>query len=98
MPGLEPGIHVFLVFQRLSEPSLQLNFLLDAVGFAKYGGLIPIRLRGVLQAKLDVNGDGDPRASFASLPLGDVWRRPPTPLKGVRMESSVASPGQMTKA
>ena len=53
-----PAIHVFLSFQRFSEPSLQLNFLLDDVGFAEYGGPIPIRLRGVLQAKLDVNGIG----------------------------------------
>jgi hypothetical protein len=71
---------------------------LDAVGSAEYCGVIPIRLRGVLQAKLDVNGDGAPRVGFASLPSGDVWRRPPTPRKGVRMESSVAPPGQMTKA
>jgi hypothetical protein len=82
-----------LVFQRFNEPSANLNFRLDAAWSHQYGGHIPIRLRGVLQAKLDVNGDGAPRAGFASLFPGDVWRRPPSPLKGLRMESSVASLG-----
>jgi len=98
MAALVAAIHVFLTFQGFSEPSPLLNFPLDTDGSAEYGGRIPIRLRGVLQATLDVNGDGAPRAGFASLPPGDVWRRPPTPLKGVRMESSVAPPGQMIRA
>ena len=38
--------------------------MLDGVGSHQYGGVIPIRLRGVLQAKLDVNGDGAPRPGF----------------------------------
>jgi hypothetical protein len=38
-----PAIHVLLVFQRFSEPSLELNFQLDAVGSHPYGGRIPIR-------------------------------------------------------
>ena len=48
----DPAIHVFLSFQRRSEPSLLLIFPLDTAGFAEYGGVIPIRLRGALQAKL----------------------------------------------
>jgi hypothetical protein len=38
-----PAIRVLLVFQHLSELSLELNFSLDTVGSHLYGGLIPIR-------------------------------------------------------
>jgi hypothetical protein len=42
-----PAIHVFLVFQHLSEKLSELNFRVDAAGSHQYGGRIPIRLRDV---------------------------------------------------
>ena len=98
MAGFMRAIHVFLSFQRLSEPSLQLNFLLDAVGFAEYGGVIPIRLRDVLQAKLDVNGDGAPRPGFRRPGLGRCVEKASRLTREPRMESSVAPSGQMIRA
>src|SRR5258708_4933797 len=68
-----PAIHVFLSFQCLSEQSLLLNFPLDTAWCSEYGGRIPIRLRGVLQAKLDVNGDRRPRPRFRNRGPGSPW-------------------------
>ena len=82
MAGLVPAIHVFLVFQQLSEQSFLLNFPMDNVGLAAYGGRIPIRLRGVLQAKLDVNGDGAPRPRSRSRGPGRCVEKASYPTEG----------------
>jgi len=98
MAALVAAIHVFLVFQRLSEPASLLNFHLDDVGSHPYGGRIPIRLRGVLQAKLDVNGDGAPRPGFRRPGPGRCVEKASRLTMEPRMESSVAPSGQMIRA
>ena len=74
MAGLDPAILVLLI----GIPSIAIDNYYCCLWFRiSYSLFIPIRLRGVLQAKLDVNGGGAPRAGFAGLLPGDVWRRPP---------------------
>jgi len=58
----------------------------------------PHSLRGVLQAKLDVNGDGDPRAWLRKPVLGRCVEKASWLTMEPRMESSVAPPGQLTGA
>jgi hypothetical protein len=55
---------------------------MDTDGSHQYGGLIPIRLRGVLQAKLDVNGDGDPRPRSRSRGPGRCVEKASYPTEG----------------
>ena len=56
MAGLVPAIHVFLVFQRLIELLLQLNFPLDADRSHLYGGLSPFA-EGRSAERLSVDGE-----------------------------------------
>jgi len=73
--------------------------MLDGVGSHQYGGVIPIRLRGRPAGETGCEWGRRPaRMAFAGHALGRCVEKASRLTREPRMEASVASPGQMTKA